>query len=300
MILRNLLLLLLILGCRVNEAQGRAPQDASAHQSAESAYANSSEGLQNQIADILSAIKAKDSGKETELIHRLLMPEGSTWFIEQYGPGFGASLATTYRRTAPELEEEIKRIYEADARAGLLHAKISRYADPEAVNAPIDHFLNCMNHIVPLYEAAFLGDRPIIQMSLKPGTLRQTGGDLDGFFVYYQEGFRFIPMDILMKLPSERPVRIHLDMNVMRSKLTRQVYPKYPEKAARKHIGGKAVVRVHLDTRGKIQEVKVVSGDPLLSGALLDAVKQWEFQPTLLDGDPVEVEVDVETVFEVH
>jgi protein TonB len=89
-------------------------------------------------------------------------------------------------------------------------------------------------------------------------------------------------------------------MNVIRSKLITQVYPRYPEEATRKHIGGKAVVRLHLDTQGKMQEANAISGDPILSGALLDAVKQWQFEPTLLDGDPVEVEVDVEMVFEVH
>jgi hypothetical protein len=38
----------------------------------------------------------------------------------------------------------------------------------------------------------------------------------------------------------------------------------------------------------------------VLGRAFMEAVKQWRFEPTTLDGDPVEVEVDAETVFEVH
>ncbi|HEY6943935.1 MAG TPA: energy transducer TonB [Candidatus Acidoferrum sp.] len=228
------------------------------------------------------------------------MPENSTWFTDVYGPGFGASLARAYRKEIPDLEEEIRKIYEADARAGLLQAKVSKYANPEAVNAPIDDFLNCMNQIVPLYEASFLGDRPTMQFALRPGNLKQTGGDLDGFFVFYQGGFRFIPTNILTVLPSERPVRIHLGMNVMQSKLLMKVYPKYPEEALKKRLQGKVVVRLELDINGNIQEAKLIEGDPVLGRAFMEAVKQWRFEPTTLDGDPVEVEVDAETVFEVR
>jgi TonB family protein len=289
-----------LLPLSVSDICGQQPQTQNPPQNRLANFADSSEGLQSQIAELLSALKAENSARANELIHNLLMPENSTWFTDVYGPGFGASLARAYRKAVPNLEEEIRRIYQADARAGLLQATVSKYAEPEAVNAPIDRFLNCMNQIVPLYEAAFLGNRPMIQMSLKPGNLTQTGGDLDGFFVFYQGGFRFIPMNILMELPSERPIRIHLGMNVMQSKLVTKVYPKYPEEALKKRLQGKVVVRLELDINGNLQKATLIEGDPVLGRAFMEAVKQWRFEPTTLDGDPVEVEVDAETVFEVH
>ena len=103
-----------------------------------------------------------------------------------------------------------------------------------------------------------------------------------------------------MKLPSERPVRIHLGMNVMQSKVIKRIYPQYPQEAIKKHIGGKVVIRLDLDRDGKLQEAKVLEGDLILSQAVMDAVKQWQFEPTRLDGDLVEVEVDVEMGFEAH
>jgi TonB family protein len=297
--LRTFLLLALLL-LLVNQVCGQQSPGQNVPQTSPATLTDSSEGLQSQIAEILNALKAKNSARASELIHNLVMPENSTWFTDVYGPGFGGSLARAYRKTVPDLEEEIRKIYEADARAGLLQAKVSKYADPEAVNAPIDHFLNCMNQIVPLYEASFLGDRPTMQFALGPGNSKQTGGDLDGFFVFYQGGFRFIPMNILMSLPSERPIRIHLGMNVMQSKLLTKVYPKYPEEALKKRLQGKVVVRLELDMKGNLQEAKLLEGDPVLGRAFMEAVKQWRFEPTTLDGDPVEVEVDAETVFEVH
>ena len=77
---------------------------------------------------------------------------------------------------------------------------------PESVNSPVDHFLNCMDQIVPLYQTAFQGDSPSFHFSLKPGERgKYSAGDLDGYFVYDSNAFRFIPMGILMKLPHKGP-----------------------------------------------------------------------------------------------
>jgi protein TonB len=48
---------------------------------------------------------------------------------------------------------------------------------------------------------------------------------------------------------------------------------------------------------GTIEDLKVVSGQPLLFRSALEAVKQWVYQPTLLNGEPVEVETDIHANF---
>ena len=48
---------------------------------------------------------------------------------------------------------------------------------------------------------------------------------------------------------------------------------------------------------GSVRQVELVSGDPLLVQAAIDAVKQWRYQPTLLNGQPVEVDNEVSVVF---
>jgi hypothetical protein len=78
-------------------------------------YPNTPDGLRRLIDEILQAVKSKDSAREGELIHGLLMPVDSTWFTDVYGPGFGSSLAAAYRRAAPNLEQEIRTVYEGNA-----------------------------------------------------------------------------------------------------------------------------------------------------------------------------------------
>jgi TonB family protein len=269
-------------------------------QSQEAAYPESSDGLQKFLQDILEAAKSKDTGKETALIRTLGMPEDSAWFQDEFGPAFGARLATAYRKAAPPLEEELRTVYEGNVERGWLKPKILRYADAASVDSPTDHFLNCMEEVVPLYQTAFNGDRTTYQLSRTPsesGRMRIVAGDLPGYYVYANGGFRFVPQQIFFMLPKERPVRIQLDMNVMRSKLTNDVRWTYPAEAIRQHISGKVVVHLVLDTSGKIKEINLVEGPPILRDVVLQAVRQWSFEPTTLDGDPVEVEMNVEASF---
>lgn len=267
----------------------------------EQKYPNTTEGLQRFLDEILQAVKAKDSAKESELIHGLLIPADSTWFTDVYGPGFGSSLAAAYRRATPKLEQEIRTVYEGNVQHGWMKPKILRYSDPESVNAPLDHFLNCMNEVEPLYTTAFGGDGQMLLIPLKAGPLGgQAAGDLDGYYIYERGGFRFIPIEVLMKLPSERPVRISLDMQIMESKLISKAFVRMPAEALKKRISGRVIVELILDVGGNTKELKVIEGDPILAAAVLDAVKQWRFAPTQLDGDPVEVQLRIPFGFEIH
>ena len=105
-------------------------------------------------------------------------------------------------------------------------------------------------------------------------------------------------------LPKERPIRIQLDMNVMQSKVTNKVQWAYPheilETVMKQHINGKVLIHLLLDSNGKIKETNVVEGAPILADPVLQAVKQWTFEPTMLDGERVEVELNLETGFKIN
>jgi hypothetical protein len=59
--------------------------------------------LQNLVSEIILAIKAKQAPRQA--VHGLLIPEDSTWLIDEYAPGFGASLGAGYQRAAARLEQ---------------------------------------------------------------------------------------------------------------------------------------------------------------------------------------------------
>jgi TonB family protein len=298
---RTLLVLLFLLSA-FSAAPARTQQEGATHPATQAeSYPNTSDGLRSFLGAIFRAIRARDTTKENALIQSLLMPDDSTWFTDVYGPGFGASLASAYRREKADIESEVKAVYETNVEHGWIAPEILRYTDPEKVDAPIDRFLNCMNQIVPLYATASQAHHTAVMLALQPGgKSRPVGGDLDGFYIYDRDNFRYIPMDILITLPEERPVRIQLGWNVMSSKLLNEAYPRIPREAIEKHISGRVVIDLILDVNGNIKESKVLEGDPILSAAVMDVVKQYRFAPTALDGDPVEVEVQFPFEFHIN
>jgi hypothetical protein len=262
-------------------------------------YPESSEGLQKLLQDITEAAKAKDTAKETVLIRSLIMPD-DTWFKDEFGPAFGPRLAAAYQKALSSLEEEMRTAYEGDAQRGWLSPQIFRYDDAANVNSPTDNFLNCMDKVVPLYQSAFSGGRTgyLVGPSDSPGKMKVIAGDLPGYYVYAETGFRYVPQNVFFLLPKERPLRIQLDMNVMRSKVINYVQWKFPvDVLLKQHVFGKVVIHLVVDVNGHIKEIKPVEGPPILSDSVLQAVRQWSFEPTTLDGEPVEVQLNLETGF---
>lgn len=63
-------------------------------------------------------------------------------------------------------------------------------------------------------------------------------------------------------------------------------------------VQGQVVLDVIIDKKGKVKEINLVSGHPLLAPAAIDAVKQWKYKPFRLDGRKVEVETKVVVNFQ--
>jgi protein TonB len=76
-----------------------------------------------------------------------------------------------------------------------------------------------------------------------------------------------------------------------------QPQPVYPPLARMARIQGKVILQAILAQDGTVQDLKVISGHPLLVQAALDAVRTWRYQPTLLNSEPVEVLTEIDVNF---
>ncbi len=83
----------------------------------------------------------------------------------------------------------------------------------------------------------------------------------------------------------------------MLEKAFRMISPIYPEIAKAAHVSGTVVLRTIIAKDGSVKDVKVISGPDLLVGATMEAVKQWRYRPTLLNGQPVEVDTTVTVIY---
>ena len=93
------------------------------------------------------------------------------------------------------------------------------------------------------------------------------------------------------------PTRIRVGGSAQSAHLIKKVTPAYPPAAKQARIQGTVRLNVVINAAGYVTDVQVESGDPELTDAATAAVRQWVYQPTLLNGNPVEVVTQVDINF---
>jgi len=93
------------------------------------------------------------------------------------------------------------------------------------------------------------------------------------------------------------PKQIRVGGNVQAAKLLNQPKPQYPPLARQARIQGVVRFNAVIGKDGAIQNLTLVSGHPLLVPSATEAVRQWRYQPTLLNGEPVEVVTQIDVNF---
>jgi TonB family protein len=75
--------------------------------------------------------------------------------------------------------------------------------------------------------------------------------------------------------------------------------PEYPAMAKQMHVAGKVEVQVTIDPEGNVEDVKIVSGNSLLTSGVVSAVKKWKFTPFSADGSPTKAVASLEFEFKM-
>ena len=96
---------------------------------------------------------------------------------------------------------------------------------------------------------------------------------------------------------ASKPQMVHLSSSIVAAKALYQPKPVYPRLAIMAHVQGTVVLQAILGKDGTVQDLKVMSGPPLLIAAAVDAVKTWRYQPTLLNSEPVDVLTEIDVIF---
>lgn len=91
-----------------------------------------------------------------------------------------------------------------------------------------------------------------------------------------------------------RPLRIS---HVMEGNLMLRVQPAYPAAAKLAGLQGEVVLQATISREGKVEEIAVVDGNPILARAAVAAVRQWLYRPYELNGEPVEVQTQITVNF---
>lgn len=96
------------------------------------------------------------------------------------------------------------------------------------------------------------------------------------------------------------PARVRVSQGVVQGLVIQRVKPEYPPVARIARIQGQVVLHAVIGKDGTVQNLQAVSGNPLLTPAALNAVKQWRFKPYLLNGEPTDVEALITVNFSLN
>src|SRR5499427_2883203 len=100
--------------------------------------------------------------------------------------------------------------------------------------------------------------------------------------------------------PKPTQTRIKQGGAVTAASLINKVQPAYPPLARQTRISGTVRLHAIISKAGTVQQLEVISGHPLLVQAALDAVRQWRYRPTTLNGEPVEVDTTIDVIFSLN
>lgn len=88
--------------------------------------------------------------------------------------------------------------------------------------------------------------------------------------------------------PAPPPRVVRVGGQISAPELLRRVDPVYPSLARDARVEGIVILEARVDTRGRVAEVQVLRGQPLLNEPAVEAVRQWRYRPLLLNGEPTE------------
>ncbi len=93
------------------------------------------------------------------------------------------------------------------------------------------------------------------------------------------------------------PQRVRVSQGVTQGLLLRKIQPAYPPLARQARIQGSVLLQAEISKDGSIQNLRLISGHPMLAPSAIEAVKQWKYKPYILNGEPVEVETQITVNF---
>ena len=259
-------------------------------------YPNSVDGLQKLVWDMIAAEKSGGQSALMAYLQSLALPTSATWFSAVFGEGNGQQLAMFYDawsgarnfQIAGDLARAVALQMNDVAALALDHP-----GDTGATGKD-DYFLGLVKQPHTFYIVTFKSENG--------ATMRWA------YFVFEEGAFRYLGPLADLRLapaagltggaaPSEMPRRIHLAASMAAARIIHRVLPVYPQEALAQRLEGSVEIHTIIAPDGTVQSVDATSGNSVLVAAAETAVRQWRFEPVLLNGEPVTVDTTITVEF---
>jgi protein TonB len=112
-------------------------------------------------------------------------------------------------------------------------------------------------------------------------------------------GIAPVVTSVPVSMPGIAPKRLVVSQGVSQGMLLKQVKPSYPPLARERHLEGAVILKAVIGRNGAVHDLKAISGPAVLAHSAISAVKQWQYRPYMLNGQPVEVETFITVNFKL-
>ena len=263
-------------------------------------YRDNTGGLEKLAHDIMKAQKENDGKRADELLKTMVLPNSEVWYRENFDDGAADMVVPQYAADVNALPAQLASFFlqaqqqhDADVRATRFEKSCDDNASEQTFNT-----LDARLKGVPLYELRFFNGNRFLRLFA---------------FAYVDGTFRYILTpnfaDPGPSAPSLRgdgspakpyAPRVQQGSTVQAAKLINKVQPDYPDIARAEHLSGKVVLHAIIATDGSVKTLHVLSGRCSLARAAIDAVRKWRYMPTMVNGNPVEVNTTIDVFFQMR
>jgi len=255
------------------------------------------EELRKLMSTALTAARQGDQAKLKEIAKSLMIPEYEMWFKQMFEEEEGAKLGAAYRVNFEQAEKSYPKLFEWVAQ------QEGELVIEDVKDLPKRSDSWCGQALAK----AIKGDIFLYRVSVgQADSAGLRSGRVAGYFALAGGAYRRLDCQLLGLRPESSTALPHpmgplrIGGNVQAARIITRVAPEYPEMARMGRISG--VVRLHaiIGKDGRIKQLEVISGHPMLAQAALDAVRQWRYQPTLINAEPVEVDTTIDVIFSLN
>lgn len=261
-------------------------------------YPDSPEGFRLQLEDLISASKSGDEALLAADLDALALPNPTDWIAAHFSSGDLPKLQQDYPFSFAGFRKHIASFavtvnqtsgFEIAVQPSELPTPPHDDAEEQALPAP-RYSVSVQNF---RYGSTNPDDRTpshVNSFVYLDGRFRYVGGT----YPFWWEDLQRIRRGSSALAQGRDPIVMHA------ARLINKVSPEYPKKARKHHIEGTVRLHAIISKDGAPRKLDVISGDPLLADAALKAVRQWRYLPTLLNGQPVEVDTTIDVIFALN
>ncbi len=263
-------------------------------------------GLEHLAKEIIKAEKEGDMARASALAQSMILPDPAAWYLQTFGPDIANDEGVKYAASQKNLSNEIVRFFFDAIQNHFTTVSAARFAESCDDNAGETAFgtLQLRLQPVPLYELRLTNGSHFLRLFS---------------IVYVDGGFRYV---LAPRVPDHFPFMprppagpkietggagsdqgvktVRIGGNVQAARILQKVQPVYPEIARRERLQGTVRLHAIIARDGSLSRLVVLRGYCSLAKESVEAVRKWRYSPTLLLGQPVDVDTTIDVIFALN